>query len=55
MKNLYQPIKFRRWKYANFERGFLRINSYGETFLEKDLETIVSQVYEYEVDWSINF
>ncbi|KZL88735.1 hypothetical protein [Clostridium magnum] len=51
MKNLYQPIKFKRTKKAKWETGFRMINGNGETFLEKDMKVTVSHIYKYEISW----
>jgi hypothetical protein len=44
MNNLYQPIKFKRSKLSNWEKGFKRIDDAGVFFLEDDMTTIVYKV-----------
>ncbi len=55
MNNLYQPIRFKRSKSAQWEKGFLRTNENGIDYLEQDRKTVVEKVYKYEVDWNLSF
>ena len=49
--NLYKPIIFKRWQLSKWEKGYIKINSKCDIFLEEDRKTVVTQVCKFKIKW----
>lgn len=50
ISTLYQPVRFKRDKKGDWERGVKLVGASGEKILDYDMKEVFSY-YKFEVDW----